>query len=368
MAAPDKWFNLELIVEGPKIRVLMNGESQIEYTDPDWKQPDIWESLQITCSRADPDKATTSTLTIKRIELKELRPFVRFAHGEAITGWGQVVDPTGTCHVFRAADELAIYVPAGQYQMTTKNMDAPRVLRDVKGDFTAQVAVLPFYTEGEERFDAGLVVWKDSDHFVRFVRGRNNEVVGRHVLSVDVYHEGKLKTHKDIDIGDKYLLPIWLSVEKRDGRLRFTYSTDGDEWHDGPIAADEPWPGELKVGVSASNTRRLSEFGAAPPGMNWSLFRDLQIKEPEPACRAATLRSPNTRFHQILHQSLKSPSLFVREFFLLDRRRREVIVFGNGYTIKDCARGTLNYVDLVHSRWGWLEDKVCTSLVPGDWG
>src|ERR1700722_5342961 len=67
--------------------------------------------------------------------------------------------------------------------------------------------------------------------------------------------------------------PIWVRVEKRDGRLRFLYSTD-EEWHDGPIAADEPWTGELKVGVCASNTTTNAR---------WFRFRDLQIREPGPA-------------------------------------------------------------------------------------
>jgi regulation of enolase protein 1 (concanavalin A-like superfamily) len=275
LAAPDKEFILELIVEGPKIRVLMNGASQIECTDPDWRQPDIWDLLQIMCWHPAAYKAgATPTLTIKKIELKELRPFVRFAHGASIAGWGQVIDPTGTCQVFRAADELAIYVPTGQYQLTTpKNMDAPRVMRDVKGDFSAQVTVLPFETKYGERVGAGLVVWKDREHFVRLVRERNE--FGRKVLSVSVYREGKLETRKDFEFKSEE--PIWLRVERRDGRLRFMYSTE-EEWNEGPLAADEPWRGELKVGVCASNTTTATVNAPHP----WYRFRDLQIKELPP--------------------------------------------------------------------------------------
>ena len=274
LAAPDQWFHLDLIAEGPKIRILMNGESQIEYTDPDWQQPDVGEPLMIRCAR---EANKLGKLTIKKIELKELRPgFVPFTHGATIAGWGQVVDPTGKCHVARMADELAINVPAGKYQLTLENMDAPRVLREVKGDFTAQVAVLPFYRPGanEEWVGTGLVVWKDRDHFVRFALLSYEAEV--HVLSVGLYHQGKLKAHKQIDFADKEKLPIWLRVEKRDGRLRFVYSTDAKKWHDAPIAADDAWPGELKVGVYASNSTTAAY---------WGRYRNLEIKEPGAAAK-----------------------------------------------------------------------------------
>ncbi|MBI1830592.1 MAG: DUF1080 domain-containing protein [Planctomycetes bacterium] len=37
MVAPDQWFTLEIIARGPKMKVLLNGQTVTEYTDPKWE-------------------------------------------------------------------------------------------------------------------------------------------------------------------------------------------------------------------------------------------------------------------------------------------------------------------------------------------
>jgi uncharacterized protein (TIGR03067 family) len=94
LAAPGKWFQLDLIAEGPRIRILMNGDSQIDYTDPDWNRPDVSGPLVIRCMREDASKP--GILTIKKIEIKERPPapvgeagWVPLFNGKDLSGWVQ---------------------------------------------------------------------------------------------------------------------------------------------------------------------------------------------------------------------------------------------------------------------------------------
>src|SRR5207244_1045643 len=52
------------------------------------------------------------------------------------TGWDRTVDPVGDCRFDRKGDRLTITVPGGEHRMT-----APRLLRDVNGDFVVAVRV-----------------------------------------------------------------------------------------------------------------------------------------------------------------------------------------------------------------------------------
>ena len=92
LAAPDQWFQLELVVVGPKFRVLVNGETQVEFTDPEWKRPaaaNPLNLLNLLCSRVGPDMP--GTMAIKKIEIKELPPeepgWAPLFNGKDLTGW-----------------------------------------------------------------------------------------------------------------------------------------------------------------------------------------------------------------------------------------------------------------------------------------
>src|SRR5438309_1058286 len=59
-----------------------------------------------------------------------------------IKGWGKVTDPDGDCTFKEDKGKLTITVPAGFHGLHPKRaMNAPRVLREVEGDFTATVKV-----------------------------------------------------------------------------------------------------------------------------------------------------------------------------------------------------------------------------------
>src|SRR5689334_10325794 len=58
-----------------------------------------------------------------------------------LTDWDRPVDPDGDCLFHRHGDVLALTVPGKAHLLNAKRKNAPRLLRDVEGDFVAQVRV-----------------------------------------------------------------------------------------------------------------------------------------------------------------------------------------------------------------------------------
>ena len=96
--------------------------------------------------------------------------------------WGTPVDPGGECR-FRLDDgKLSIKIPGKPHVMSAEigQTNGPRVLRDVEGDFIAEVRVSgPFpadphsLIEGRWAFNgSGLLIWGDDKNYIRLERAR----------------------------------------------------------------------------------------------------------------------------------------------------------------------------------------------------
>src|SRR5690348_11002745 len=91
---------------------------------------------------------------------------------QTIAGWGAVTDPDGDCTVKSEKGKLTVTVPEGTHDLNPRlgGMAAPRVLREVEGDFTVQVKVTGDFTPGDKAAadstssfnGAGLLVWQDA--------------------------------------------------------------------------------------------------------------------------------------------------------------------------------------------------------------
>ena len=193
--------------------------------------------------------------------------------GQSVAGWGTIVDPDRDCQFATSPDGLIITVPGGHHNLNPtaafQNLAAPRVLQKATGDFDLCATVLPFARPQPETSSngvnsfvaAGLLVWKDGHNFVRWLRTANGES-GRLVGSLEVFRQGEPMTWTEVDIPDA---ATFLRIERRDVRLRCTYSTDGSIWSE--IAVVEPiWTGALDVGVAAVNSTTAiykAQFGDA---------------------------------------------------------------------------------------------------------
>src|SRR5262245_57498798 len=95
-----------------------------------------------------------------------------------IKGWGTVIDPDGDCSITEDKGKVTIKVPGSHHDLYVRKLNAPRVLREVEGDFVAQVKVTADWKPGARLpkvstvpyNGAGLLVWDSEKHFVRWER------------------------------------------------------------------------------------------------------------------------------------------------------------------------------------------------------
>jgi hypothetical protein len=199
-----------------------------------------------------------------------------------LRGWGTALDPDGDCRFTMAQDKLTITVPGTDHALCIEQnrMNAPRVLRNVEGDFIAQVKVTARFpawvksvvpTRGPFH-GAGLLLWKDAKTYVRLERA--------HLKPDDpdaAYANWELRKGGEFArIGDDSVglegESTWLRLERR-GRLLFgSVSADGIGWTTlEPIEVD--LPAKLQVGVNAGQN---TSTGFEP---TFEAFRLFQVVE-----------------------------------------------------------------------------------------
>jgi regulation of enolase protein 1 (concanavalin A-like superfamily) len=183
------------------------------------------------------------------------------AAGKALPGWGNVVDLDGDCNVRTEGKALVMSIPGSLHDLNADidKYNAPRVLREVEGNFSIQVKVVGDFKPGPKSMRAkglpfnggGIFVWRDSDNYIRLERGAviNRGKLGTFAIfeereggSSGAQHNGQLTP------GTTYL-----RLERRGSRIYGFTSKDGQHWSElKPI--DTVWPAQLKVGVDAINS------------------------------------------------------------------------------------------------------------------
>jgi hypothetical protein len=121
-----------------------------------------------------------------------------------VEGWGQILDPKGDCKIAMSQGTLFITVPGTFHNLNPmpdwNNMDAPRVLQSVVGDFQVQVLAsrfeVPAPNTGSNKkrptsiVFSGVVVWQDAQNYVRFARSANGD---NNLISVGMEYFSKGK-------------------------------------------------------------------------------------------------------------------------------------------------------------------------------
>lgn len=201
------------------------------------------------------------------------------ALAESIAGWGAVVDPTGDCQIRHADGKLTIKIPGSYCDLwpVKGQVNAPLVLDDVEGDFSAAVLVAnvsPAERDtriaglaGSTSFHAGtLVIWKDGKNFVRLDR-TNLDRDGRTITGVylHVFKNGERTAEVAPLVPDK---PTHLRIDRNGDRVMAAYSQNGGRsWQELPEQTIE-LPAQVKVGVAALNNTTTG---------NTVQFEDLRI-------------------------------------------------------------------------------------------
>ncbi|QDT66360.1 DUF1349 domain-containing protein [Calycomorphotria hydatis] len=182
----------------------------------------------------------------------------------AETSWGTTVDPDGDCNVRMMGDKLLMTIPPGVHDLwfgrpdPSDRFNAPRVWRDVEGDFVATVRVAAdWYISGNDQTNngAGLIVWDTQDNFVR----RERHVFmfqNKPTCYVPPMYYGKQKRigeTKALSPADYYQgRDSWMRVEREGNQLITAISHDGENWID-TDTVQVNFPQRVKVGVEAFN-------------------------------------------------------------------------------------------------------------------
>jgi regulation of enolase protein 1 (concanavalin A-like superfamily) len=175
--------------------------------------------------------------------------------------WGRAIDPDGDCTIRPGTGRLTITVPGTAHDLSAElgQVNAPRVMQDVSGDFTVWVKVvgtlrpapagtipgrLPFH-------GAGLLLWQDRNTYVRLERA----AVNRDGI---IQPYGMLELRLNGAIGSSLTMPIadadtHLRLERRGNTLLGAVSQDGVAWNPfDPMTV--ALPPAVQVGVDAVNS------------------------------------------------------------------------------------------------------------------
>jgi regulation of enolase protein 1 (concanavalin A-like superfamily) len=183
------------------------------------------------------------------------------AQTRTIMGWGTVVDPDSDCQFSEAGGKLTITVPGTYHDLTHSEgrdqLNSPRVIQEVKGDFVAQVKVHAFPLPAENTstskgicfVSSGLLIWLDGDNFIRMDRAALAGLPTPAVL-VEFYEKGKQSVQAFKEIADK---DTSLRITRSGKKLTFEASEDGQTWSTVHVS-EIPLPAEVNLGVLAINT------------------------------------------------------------------------------------------------------------------
>ncbi|MCW4023766.1 MAG: DUF1349 domain-containing protein [Candidatus Bathyarchaeota archaeon] len=116
---------------------------------------------------------------------------------------------------------LIITAPTGVALAPTSNYDAPRILQPVTGNFEATTCVSGDFSQSG--FRGGLLIWKDTDNYMRLEKWGTNQVLMYGVLDGTVsYQQGTLP--------DSYN-PLYLKLEKSGTTITGSWSSNGIAWN-----------------------------------------------------------------------------------------------------------------------------------------
>lgn len=196
--------------------------------------------------------------------------------------WGLLAGFPGDCQYRVEGPAMTIQVPGTLHILSPdlKVKNAPRLLTEVRGDFTAQVTVpgrimpgteplpnFPFTFQG-----AGLLVWQDENNYLRFERTSIFSVDRKrlHQVIVEVCRDGQIVKVVPVAAKDA---DIMLKLVRTASEVRCQYNPDGKNWVDVVKRQPVTFSANVMVGVSASNASpkplaaRLENFDLSGGGV-----------------------------------------------------------------------------------------------------
>jgi regulation of enolase protein 1 (concanavalin A-like superfamily) len=177
--------------------------------------------------------------------------------------WGNSVDPDGDCKFRLELGKLHIKVPGTPHRLgiEVRATNAPRLLRQIEGDFHAEVQVQGTFPAAKKSlvgkypwFGAGLLVWQDDKNYIRLERANlifnpgNAQCYANWELRLSGKHEVKGGGHDGI-LDES--IPAFFKLDRKGDIFTAAHSQDGKEWKELP-PIEAPFGKKVGVGVTAS--------------------------------------------------------------------------------------------------------------------
>jgi regulation of enolase protein 1 (concanavalin A-like superfamily) len=190
-------------------------------------------------------------------------PVPRDEAGRISRLYGTVHDPDKGTEFRSAGDTLRVSVPPEPRLLGPwcKVVSAPRVWREVGGDFTVTVRVTfpirsPVPAKHEEvpesRAGGGIVIWTDAENFMtvtRDERATSGEEPGE-FFRAEVCNEGTAGGYAEYSAPKGF---GYLRAQRTGKKFQSSFSTDAKKWK--PLCLHElAWGDRVKVGVVAENS------------------------------------------------------------------------------------------------------------------
>jgi hypothetical protein len=207
---------------------------------------------------ADQETRERAAQLVREIGELRYRPALKDQH------WGDSVDPDGDCKFLLEFGKLHIKIPGKPHRLAVElgPNTAPRVLRQMQGDFLFEVKILagsPSVRRSETGSSpwhgAGVLIWQDENNYLRLERARQY-VSGdnwRCYANWKLRQGGKLtRQAAGAELNLEEGKPVYFKLNRKADTFTATYSQDGKTSKElPPIRAD--FAIKLGVGICASH-------------------------------------------------------------------------------------------------------------------
>ena len=247
----------------------------------------------------------------------------QFDEGVLDSGWRWLDPGNDSILSFPRYSWLEIVTISKNDLQPKANLDAPRLLRSVSGDFAIETKLGPSLDGSFQ--SGGLLVWKDDEDFIRFDRG----TWGLDTILLQK-RDGGLFQH----LGDWFFRgnPTYLRLERKKGSFKALYSGDGKKWIPATQFAFEV-SDPLMVGVHAI----CLDPRVVSTATDFDYFKILHTKSDKPY-RASAQSKANEEELQTLQKSEYS-KLVERASYVLSKTASERSAFAEKSVMSDSKTG-----------------------------
>ncbi|HBJ85465.1 MAG TPA: hypothetical protein DDZ88_16625, partial [Verrucomicrobiales bacterium] len=280
-----EWFQIKTRVEGRRVQTWLKKADETDWQPAvDWTQPAQWQpprdrpgiklgsgtislqnnppldgvawikDIQFRVLNAPPAQTTAVTSAPSTLPAPEPE-ILEFTSADSVGGWS-FISTSGTSwpEVDAVGQGHAILESTDETLHPNNNLSAPRLLRDVTGDFTLETW-LDFSGGGSNKFaGSGLLLWHDEMNFIRLERIYADWQTSRHGISLQGRINGVYKYWVNTDTIPTQVTHNRLRLTRKGGEITAYWLDSAQNWLQvGTVAVS--WPAKLQAGIVTTALR-----------------------------------------------------------------------------------------------------------------